>query len=143
MRNGVRPTFAAIEERVAWWAEVFEAPCVAFAASIDEVAPLVRAGADFIALGDWIWRDPRNVARPSPTPRSACGCRRPRHDSAWRSLIVALAAIVLAAQVYVAPALAQTKTPPKLRPTRRPRRWPRRPRTMPTSPTAPISAASI
>lgn len=60
--QGVRPAFAAIEERVGWWAEVFEAPCVAFAASIEEVAPLVRAGADFIALGDWIWRDPRNVA---------------------------------------------------------------------------------
>lgn len=60
--EGVRPTFAAIEERVAWWAEVFEAPCVAFAASIDEVAPLVRAGADFIALGDWIWRDSQTVA---------------------------------------------------------------------------------
>ncbi len=57
--EGVRPAFAAIEERVAWWAEVFETPCVAFAASIEEVAPLVTAGADFIALGDWIWRDPR------------------------------------------------------------------------------------
>ncbi len=56
--EGVRPTFAAIEERVAWWAEVFEAPCVGFAASIDEVAPLVTAGADFITLGDWIWRNP-------------------------------------------------------------------------------------
>jgi len=59
---GVRPTFAAIEERVAWWAEVFEAPCVAFAAALSEVAPLVAAGADFIALGDWIWRDPQNLA---------------------------------------------------------------------------------
>jgi thiamine-phosphate pyrophosphorylase len=59
---GERPSFAAIEERVAWWAEVFEAPCVAYAASADEVAPLVKAGADFIALGDWIWRDPRAVA---------------------------------------------------------------------------------
>ena len=30
---GERPGFAAIEERVAWWAEVFEAPCVGYAAS--------------------------------------------------------------------------------------------------------------
>ena len=60
--EGVRPAFAAIEERVAWWAEVFEAPCVAFAASIAEVAPLVAAGADFIALGDWIWHDPHTAA---------------------------------------------------------------------------------
>jgi thiamine-phosphate pyrophosphorylase len=60
--NGERPEFAAIEERVAWWAEVFEAPCVGFAASPTEVAPLVKAGADFIALGDWAWADPRGIA---------------------------------------------------------------------------------
>lgn len=64
--NGARPSFDAIEERVAWWSEVFEAPCVAFAADIDEVAPLVKAGADFIAIGhsfdDWVWRDPPSIA---------------------------------------------------------------------------------
>lgn len=65
--SGVRPSFGAIEERIGWWAEVFEAPCVGFAAGLDEVAPLVTAGADFIALGgasgDWIWRDPKNTAQ--------------------------------------------------------------------------------
>jgi len=59
---GERPGLAAVEERVAWWAEVFEAPCVAYAASLDEVTPLVKAGADFIALGDWLWRDPETIA---------------------------------------------------------------------------------
>jgi thiamine-phosphate pyrophosphorylase len=58
---GERPDFDAIEERVAWWAEVFEAPCVAYAASDEEVAPLVKAGADFVALGDWLWRDPQAI----------------------------------------------------------------------------------
>jgi thiamine-phosphate pyrophosphorylase len=58
---GERPSFEAVEERVAWWAEVFEAPCVGYAASEAEVAPLVRAGADFIALGDWLWRDPQTI----------------------------------------------------------------------------------
>jgi thiamine-phosphate pyrophosphorylase len=60
--DGERPAFAAIEERVAWWAEVFEAPCVGYAADIEEVAALVKAGADFIALGDWIWRDSTAIA---------------------------------------------------------------------------------
>lgn len=55
--HGRRPAFAAIEERVGWWAEVFEAPCVAYAGALDELAPLIKAGADFIALGDFIWRD--------------------------------------------------------------------------------------
>jgi len=61
-QNGERPAFGSIEERIAWWAEVFEAPCVGFAAEIGEVAALVKAGADFIALGDWIWREPSRVA---------------------------------------------------------------------------------
>jgi thiamine-phosphate pyrophosphorylase len=59
---GERPSFEAIEERVAWWAEVFEAPCVGYAASEEEVAPLAKAGADFVALGDWLWRDPLAIA---------------------------------------------------------------------------------
>jgi thiamine-phosphate pyrophosphorylase len=52
---GGRPPFDAIVERVTWWAEVFEPPCVGFAGAADEVTPLAKAGADFVALGDWIW----------------------------------------------------------------------------------------
>jgi thiamine-phosphate pyrophosphorylase len=54
--SSARPSFAAVEERIAWWAEVFEIPCVSYAASADEVAPLAKAGADFVALGDWVWQ---------------------------------------------------------------------------------------
>jgi thiamine-phosphate pyrophosphorylase len=57
-----RPSFDAVIDRVAWWAEVFEIPCVGFAASFEEVAPLVTAGADFIAVGDWIFSDARGPA---------------------------------------------------------------------------------
>ncbi len=60
--RGERPRFDHITERVAWWAEVFEPPCVAFAASGEEVEPLAAAGADFVALGDWIWGDSRGAA---------------------------------------------------------------------------------
>jgi thiamine-phosphate pyrophosphorylase len=55
--SGHRPSFSVIEERVAWWAEVFETPCVAYAADADEISLLVAAGADFVALGEWIWAD--------------------------------------------------------------------------------------
>ncbi len=58
---GRRPRFAAVEARVAWWADLFEVPCVGWAASSDEVAPLVAAGADFVALGDWLWHDEQAV----------------------------------------------------------------------------------
>jgi thiamine-phosphate pyrophosphorylase len=54
-----RPSFTAIEERVAWWAELFEAPCVGYADTLDEVTRLAAAGADFVAVGDCIWRDAR------------------------------------------------------------------------------------
>jgi thiamine-phosphate pyrophosphorylase len=49
--GGEAPTL----ERVRWWAEIFQTPCVAYAAHLDDVAPLAAAGADFIALGDAVW----------------------------------------------------------------------------------------
>ena len=59
---GRRPAFEAVAERVAWWAELFETPCVGFAASLEELEPLAAAGADFIALGDCIFADGRGGA---------------------------------------------------------------------------------
>ena len=52
---GRRLAFPAIVERVAWWAELFEPACIGYAASFEEVGPLVAAGADFVALGDLVW----------------------------------------------------------------------------------------
>lgn len=60
--SGRRPSFAAVEERVAWWADVFQPPCVGYAANGDEVAALTEAGADFVALGAWVWIAPEGVA---------------------------------------------------------------------------------
>jgi thiamine-phosphate pyrophosphorylase len=54
-----RPAFAAVLERVAWWAEVFEVPCVGWAMTLDEVAALASAGADFVAVGELVWAHPR------------------------------------------------------------------------------------
>ena len=55
--QGNRPAFDTVLERIAWWAELFQPPCVGYAANLDEVGALAQAGADFIALGDWIWTD--------------------------------------------------------------------------------------
>ena len=52
---GRRPPFPAIIERVAWWAELFELPCVGYAANLEEVGSLAAAGADFVALGELVW----------------------------------------------------------------------------------------
>jgi thiamine-phosphate pyrophosphorylase len=49
-------------ERVAWWAEIFETPCVALARRLEEIGPLAAAGAEFVMIGDAIWDDPRGPA---------------------------------------------------------------------------------
>jgi thiamine-phosphate pyrophosphorylase len=61
-RDGYTPPLAETVERTAWWAEIFETPCVAFAGALDAVAPLTAAGADFVALGDAIWLAPSAAA---------------------------------------------------------------------------------
>jgi thiamine-phosphate pyrophosphorylase len=53
--TGGRPSFPAVLERLAWWAELFELPCVGCAASFEEIGRLAAAGADFVALADLVW----------------------------------------------------------------------------------------
>lgn len=60
--DGKRPSFDAVLERVAWWSEVFEIPCVAWASNMEEVGGLGAAGADFVAVGDFVFADPRGLA---------------------------------------------------------------------------------
>ena len=57
--DGERPSFDAVAERIAWWAELFEIPCVGFAATLDEVEPLAVAGADFVAISECVFTDRR------------------------------------------------------------------------------------
>jgi thiamine-phosphate pyrophosphorylase len=57
-----RPSVEAIAERLQWWAELFEPPCVGFAASRAEAYEFAAAGADFVLVGDFIWADPRGAA---------------------------------------------------------------------------------
>jgi thiamine-phosphate pyrophosphorylase len=59
---GQRPSTEAIAERLQWWAELFEPPCVGFAASRAEAYEFAAAGADFVLVGDFIWADPRGAA---------------------------------------------------------------------------------
>ena len=62
--HGVAPPFEATLERVGWWAEIFQIPCVAYAADLADVAPLAAAGADFVALSDAVWdADPAEAVR--------------------------------------------------------------------------------
>jgi thiamine-phosphate pyrophosphorylase len=59
--KGQRPSVEAIAERLQWWAELFEPPCVGFAASREEAHEFAAAGADFVLVGDFIWNDKRGA----------------------------------------------------------------------------------
>jgi thiamine-phosphate pyrophosphorylase len=56
-----RPSVEAVAERLQWWDELFEPPCVGFAESCEEAGEFARAGADFVLVGDFIWADPRGA----------------------------------------------------------------------------------
>ena len=50
-------------ELLAWWAELMEAPCVAIGGiTPDNAEPLVRAGADFVAVSGGVWAHPDGPA---------------------------------------------------------------------------------
>ena len=60
--SGRRPGLSALIERVSWWAEIFQVPCIAFAGSLEEAQRLAQARADFVALGDAVWSRPEKAA---------------------------------------------------------------------------------
>jgi thiamine-phosphate pyrophosphorylase len=60
--KGHRPSMEAIAERLDWWAELFEPPCIGYAASRDEAYEFALAGADFVLVGDEVWADPLGAA---------------------------------------------------------------------------------
>lgn len=50
------PISKAEPEILTWWSELFELPCVAIGGiNADNAAPLVRAGADFLAVSSGVW----------------------------------------------------------------------------------------
>ena len=57
--KGQRPSAQAIAERLDWWAELFEPPCVGYATSLEEARDFAASGADFVLVGEFIWADPR------------------------------------------------------------------------------------
>jgi len=57
--DGHRPSAEAIAERLEWWAEVFEPPCVGYAQHADEAELFAATGAEFIMIADAVWSDAR------------------------------------------------------------------------------------
>ena len=55
-------THESIRERVEWWAEIFNVPCVGYARDPALAGELAQAGAEFIALCDGLWDKPEAIA---------------------------------------------------------------------------------
>ncbi len=60
--DGSLPALESVAERAAWWAEIFETPCVAYAPTLDAIPQLAATGAEFVALGDAVWSHPDGPA---------------------------------------------------------------------------------
>lgn len=60
--QGKRPSAEAVAERLDWWAELFEPPCIGYAASREEAYEFARAGADFVLVDDAVWADTRGAS---------------------------------------------------------------------------------
>jgi thiamine-phosphate pyrophosphorylase len=60
--EGKRPSPDAVAERLQWWAELFEPPCIGYAATREEAYEFALAGADFVLVGDLVWADARGAA---------------------------------------------------------------------------------
>lgn len=61
--DGYLPPLSQTIERAQWWAEIFNIPCIAYAPDLDAVAPLAATGAEFVALGPWLFEadDPADL----------------------------------------------------------------------------------
>ncbi len=53
--DGSIPPLAQTVERAEWWAEIFTLPCVAYAPDLEAVTALAATGAEFVALGPWVF----------------------------------------------------------------------------------------
>lgn len=53
--DGAAPDMESVRERAAWWAEIFETPCIAVASAMSDVAALAATGAEFVGLESGLW----------------------------------------------------------------------------------------
>ncbi len=60
--DGTLMPLSQLVDRASWWADVFQVPCVAYAASADAVEAIALTNAEFVALGPWCFSDPAKAA---------------------------------------------------------------------------------
>ena len=125
--QGQRPSVEAIAERLQWWDELFEPPCVGYAASREEAAAFAAAGADFCwsAISSGPIRANRRRDASRSTRRSSR--RTPKHSGKpglnkddvgmklLRPIAIALGGLMAtgaSAQISLTPAVSAAQSPP-------------------------------
>ncbi len=74
--DGTVPPADQVIERCRWWAELFNTPCVGYAAGPEMAGPLAATGVEFVALGHWVFTGaPGQVA--AAVREAAAALRRP------------------------------------------------------------------
>lgn len=74
--DGAGPDPETVLERAAWWAEIFETPCVAVASAPDAIASLAGTGAEFLGLEASLWLDSTDCVRAAHDALRAPGAAR-------------------------------------------------------------------
>src|ERR1700719_4648460 len=57
-RRGHRPTWGGGEDRVKWWADLVEVPCIGYAGETDESRLLAQGRGGFVAPCGLVWTEP-------------------------------------------------------------------------------------
>lgn len=74
-----QPKTKAEPELIEWWAEIMEVPCVAIGGiTVENCAPLIAAGADFLAVSAGVWRYPEGPGAAVKAFHAAIAKHRPR-----------------------------------------------------------------
>ena len=76
--DGSLPPLEAVVERAAWWAEIFQTPCIAYAPTLEAVSDLVRTRAEFIGVGEAVWSHPDGPAAAVAAALERCAAEAAR-----------------------------------------------------------------
>lgn len=79
--DGSLPPLPAVLERASWWAEIFETPCIAYAPDAESVPALVETGAEFLALGAWLFAEGVDIRAEVATADAAIAAHAARKEA--------------------------------------------------------------
>lgn len=79
--DGSLPPLSQTIERASWWAEIFTLPCIAYAPDLAAISPLAATGAEFIALGPWLFEEANPAQAVSDARRMAKEAALAREDA--------------------------------------------------------------